>query len=55
MVFVQGGVPAMAFTAEPGSELMATVTHTRPDTPDLVSPEKLASLASALAEPALMI
>ncbi len=48
MIFVQSGVPALAFTAERMPELMQTVTHTPLDTPELVSPKKLVELARAL-------
>jgi aminopeptidase YwaD len=48
MIFVQNGVPAIAFTAEMMPELMRTVTHTERDTPDLLEPRKLVELASAL-------
>lgn len=50
MVFVQQGRPAMAFTSEYAPELMATVTHTSADLPDLVDPGKLVELATALKE-----
>jgi len=48
MVFVQGGVPAIALTAELIPELMATVTHTSADTPAIVDPRKLVEVARAL-------
>lgn len=48
MIFVQNGVPAVAFTAELMPELMATVTHTSLDTPDLIDPEKLVNVARVL-------
>ena len=48
MVFVQGNIPALAFTAEEGSELMRTVTHTPLDKPELVDPAKLVEVAKAL-------
>ncbi len=48
MVFVQRGVPAIAFTAELLPELMRTVTHTSQDTPDIVDCSKLVKLAYAL-------
>ena len=48
MIFVQQGVPALAFTAELMPELMATVTHTLEDKPELVDPKKLVQLAQAL-------
>jgi aminopeptidase YwaD len=49
MIFVQKSVPAIAFTAELISELMATITHTHLDTPDVVDPEKIVEVSSALA------
>ncbi len=48
MLFVQRGIPCMAFTAERGAELMRTVTHTERDTPDLVDCRKLVDVAGAL-------
>ncbi len=48
MIFVQQGVPALAFTSDRIAELMATVTHTSRDTPDLIDPRKLVELARAL-------
>jgi aminopeptidase YwaD len=48
MIFVQRGVASIAFTAEYVSELMATVTHTSQDTPDIIDPEKLVEVATAL-------
>ena len=48
MIFVQQGIPALAFTAELMPELMRTVTHTRRDTPELVDPARLVELARAL-------
>ena len=48
MIFVQSGVPAVAFTAELIAELMATVTHTELDTPDLIDPNMLVNVAQAL-------
>jgi len=48
MIFVQAGVPAIAFTSDLASELSRTVTHTRHDTPDLVDAKKLVELARAL-------
>jgi len=48
MIFVQSNVPALAFTAEEGAELMRTVTHTPLDTPELVDPAKLVEVAQAL-------
>jgi aminopeptidase YwaD len=48
MIFVQRGVASIALTAEFVSELMATVTHTSQDTPDIIDPEKLVEVAAAL-------
>ena len=48
MVFVQGGVPSLAFTAERMAEAMQTVTHTALDTPERVDTGKLVELAQAL-------
>ncbi|MCX6348569.1 MAG: M28 family peptidase, partial [Candidatus Aureabacteria bacterium] len=48
MIFVQKGTPAIAFTAEKMGELMATVTHTARDTPDLIDCRKLVEAALAL-------
>jgi aminopeptidase YwaD len=49
MIFVQNGLASIAITAEMISELMATVTHTSLDTPDIVDAAKLVDIASALA------
>jgi len=48
MIFVQGQVPAIAFTSDYMSELMKTITHTAFDTPDLIDHHKLVLLAEAL-------
>ncbi|MGB3715880.1 MAG: M28 family peptidase, partial [Candidatus Promineifilaceae bacterium] len=48
MIFVQSGVPSIAFTAELMPELMATVTHTPADRPELVDPQRLVEVARAL-------
>jgi aminopeptidase YwaD len=48
MIFVQNGIPAMAVTAERVMELMATVTHTAQDVPEIVDCAKLVELAQAL-------
>ena len=48
MMFVQKGKPAIAMTSEKMPELMASITHTSKDTPDLVDCEKLVEAASAL-------
>jgi aminopeptidase YwaD len=48
MIFVQKGKPAIAMTSEKMQELMASITHTSKDTPDMVDCEKLVEAASAL-------
>jgi aminopeptidase YwaD len=48
MVFVQSGRPAIAFTADRMAELMATVTHTERDVPDLVDLAKVVEVSLAL-------
>ena len=48
MIFVQNGVASIAITAEMVMELMATITHTAQDIPDIVSPAKLVEIAQAL-------
>jgi len=48
MIFVMNQVPAIAFTAELMPELMQTVTHTAADTPDLIDPQRLVEVATAL-------
>jgi len=48
MIFVQNKKPAIAFTSEKVSELMATITHSPADTPDIVDCGKLVELAQAL-------
>jgi len=48
MIFVQNGKPAIAFTSEKVVELMATITHTPKDTPNIVDCGKLVEVASAL-------
>jgi len=48
MIFVQHGIPAIAFTSECMPELMATITHSDRDTPDIVDCSKLVELANAL-------
>ena len=48
MIFVQKGVPALAFTSESMPELMRTVTHTALDTPDILDPAKLVEVAASL-------
>ncbi|MEJ2744172.1 MAG: M28 family peptidase [bacterium] len=48
MVFVQNGRPAIAFTSENMHELMASITHTAADTPEIVDCGKLYEVARAL-------
>jgi aminopeptidase YwaD len=48
MIFVQSGKAAMAMTAERMSELMATITHTARDVPEIVDCRKLVEVAQAL-------
>jgi aminopeptidase YwaD len=48
MIFVQNGIPAVAFTSEHTQELMRTVTHPSADTPDLVDCRKLVEIAASL-------
>lgn len=50
MIFVQKGIPAIAFTAEKMKDLMAQITHTQKDTPELINCAKLVEIASALKE-----
>ena len=50
MIFVQKGVPALAFTSENVAELMGGYTHTGRDTPDIVDCRKVAEVAEALGE-----
>ena len=48
MIFVQKGIPSMAFTSEKISELMTTITHTLKDTPDIIDEAILVEIAEAL-------
>jgi aminopeptidase YwaD len=48
MIFIQNKKPAIAFTSEKVSELMATITHSPKDTPDIIDYRKLVELAQAL-------
>ncbi|MDD4875816.1 MAG: M28 family peptidase [Dehalococcoidales bacterium] len=48
MIFVQKGKPAIAVTSEKIPELMASITHTPKDTPDMVDCEKLVETGNAL-------
>jgi len=48
MIFVQSGVPSLAFTSECMPELMMTVTHTSSDIPDIIDCRKLIEIAESL-------
>ena len=48
MIFVQNGVSSLAFTAKKMPELMASVTHTPLDTPEIIDPSKLVEPALAV-------
>lgn len=48
-IFIANGIPAMAITEESFAELLAEITHTEKDTPDIVDPLKLIENAEALA------
>ena len=48
MIFVQSGVPSLAFTSECMPELMKTVIHTSADTPEIIDYHKLVELAESL-------
>ena len=50
MIFVQKGIPAIAFTSENMAELMATVVHTSRDTFDMIDCEKIVEVARALGD-----
>jgi aminopeptidase YwaD len=52
-MFVQQGVPAVAFISENSEYLMRKIIHTRRDRVELVDSAKLAELASAVVECAL--
>ena len=47
-IFVQRGIPAIAFTSEYTSEIVEKVAHSLNDTPDLVDGKKLVDIASAI-------
>jgi len=47
-IFVQRGIPAIAFTSEYTSEIVEKVAHSLNDTPDLVDCQKLVDIASAI-------
>ena len=48
-IFIANDIPAMAITEESFAELLAEITHTEKDTPDIVNPLKLIENAEALA------
>ena len=48
MIFVQKGIPAIAFTAERMAHLMAAITHTPKDRPEIVDVKKLVEVACVL-------
>jgi aminopeptidase YwaD len=50
MLFVQSRIPAVAFTSEHVTELMATVTHTSGDTPDIIDCQKLVEVAASISD-----
>jgi aminopeptidase YwaD len=50
MIFAQKGVPTIAITSEKVNELMATITHTKKDTPDKIDTNILVVLAKALTD-----
>lgn len=47
-IFVMGGRPAVAITSAVLGDLMAEITHTARDTPEIVDPTKVAQIARAL-------
>lgn len=47
-IFIANGIPAMAITEESFMELLAEITHTEKDTPEIVNPLKLIENAEAL-------
>jgi len=47
-IFVMGGRPAVAITSALLGDLMAEITHTARDTPEIVDPAKVAQIAQAL-------
>ena len=48
-IFIANGIPAMAITEESFTELLAEITHTEKDTPEIVDPLKLIENAETLA------
>jgi aminopeptidase YwaD len=49
-IFIANNIPAMAVTEESFKDLLAEITHSEKDTPDIVDPSKLAANAEALYE-----
>ncbi len=49
-IFIANGIPAMAITEERFTELLAEITHSEKDTPEIVDPLKLIENAEALAD-----
>lgn len=49
-IFIANGIPAMAITEENFAELLAEITHSEKDTPEIVDPLKLIGNAEALAD-----
>ena len=47
-LFLINQIPALAFTSELLMELMAEITHTPKDTPEMVDAAKLVAVAQAL-------
>ena len=47
-IFMAKGIPAMAVTEESFQELLAEITHSEKDRPDIVDPAKLVANASVL-------
>jgi aminopeptidase YwaD len=47
-IFIANGIPAMAVTEESFQELLAEITHSEKDRPDIVDPAKLVANASVL-------
>lgn len=47
-LLVMSGVPALAFTSDQLAELMAEITHTAKDTPEVIDTRRIVALAQAL-------
>jgi len=54
-IFIQQGVPAIAFTSSQYQEISTWITHTERDTNEMVTAEKLVSIALALRDLLLLI